>query len=321
MDELLERAARRISEGSKSFAAAAKLLPPAQRASVRLLYTWCRHCDDVIDGEVLGFPAIVPGPSPYMPSRKTWTRPPLDELAALIEGTEAALAGAACEPEFVALQRVVALHRIPPRYPRELLTGMAMDARGASFNSIDDTLTYCYHVAGVVGVMTAIIMGARDAPTLERASDLGIAFQLTNIARDVVVDAERGRVYLPTAWLEAEGLDRSSLCDRSRRDALFRVVQRLIALSDRYYASALTGIAALPFRSAVAVATARRVYRGIGERILATGPASWSERIVTSRREKTGAAVRALGDTLTPYKLRCHEASREGLWTPQALIA
>src|SRR5690606_37267384 len=102
----------------------------------------------------------------------------------------AALAG---EPSdeyiFEALRRVISRHQIPHRHPQELLTGFEMDVEARRYRTIEETLDYCYHVAGVVGVMMAMIMGVRDKVVLDRACDLGIAFQLTNIARDVIDDA------------------------------------------------------------------------------------------------------------------------------------
>jgi phytoene synthase len=311
MDKLVAGAQSRIVNGSKSFAAAASLLPPDKRDSVHLLYSWCRHCDDVIDDETLGFAREVPV-----------SKNPSDCIARLRSGTIAALQGVAPEPEFAALERVVRQHSLPDRYPLELLDGMAMDASGATYETIDDTLRYCYHVAGVVGVMTAIILGVRDRPTLERACDLGIAFQMTNIARDVVADAERGRVYLPENWLEAEGLTRSTLSEPDRRPALFRVVERLLDVSEGYYRSASVGIARLPLRSAWAIATARRVYRGIGQTVRHRGAASWDQRVATSRRYKLAAGVLAAADAaaLTGFPNMKMEP-RQGLWTPEPLVA
>jgi phytoene synthase len=312
MDSLVDGAKERIVNGSKSFSAAATLLPPAERASVYLLYSWCRHCDDVIDDEALGFKRVAsPSPSAF------------DRLARLRACTLAALQGDADEPMFRALERVVHQHRLPARYPLELLDGMAMDASGATYETIEDTLRYCYHVAGVVGVMTAIILGVRDQPTLERACDLGIAFQLTNIARDVVADAERGRIYLPRQWLAAEGLTQTTVHDPERRTALLRVVEQLLDVSERYYRSASFGIARLPLRSAWAVATARRVYRGIGQTVRHRGAGSWDERIVTSRRFKVTACLFAAADAAALTGLpRLTMEPRQGLWTtPEPLVA
>lgn len=311
MDELVALAARRIALGSKSFAAAARLLPRTGRASMYLLYSWCRHCDDTIDDEHLGFGrSVSAGLAPH------------ERLADLRASTAAACRGDGDGHPFQALARVAAEHRLPARYPLELLDGMEMDVVGTRYLCLDDTLRYCYHVAGVVGVMSAIVLGVRDRPTLERASDLGIAFQLTNIARDVVADAERGRIYLPANWLDEVGLDASNLLMPARRRDLHRVVARLLAAADDYYRSATVGIGELPMRSAWAVATARRVYRGIGTRILELGAASWDARIVTTRSSKLAAGAAAGLDALYLTRRFAPAAcSREGLWTPRALIS
>ncbi|MBS0240573.1 MAG: phytoene/squalene synthase family protein [Proteobacteria bacterium] len=309
MDQLVEQAKSRLARGSKSFAAAAALLPSRQRESIVLLYSWCRHCDDVIDEEELGFETSRPG------------IPIAERLERLREGTLAALQGRASQPEFLALERVAHQHRIPERYPMELIHGMSMDATGHRYRAIDETLSYCYHVAGVVGVMSAIILGVRDRPTLERASDLGIAFQLTNIARDVVADARRGRVYLPETWLDEAGIARGELLEPAYRPALFAVARRLLDVSDEYYRSASVGIAELPARSAWAVAAARRIYARIGTKMRERGPASWDQRLWTSPANKLAAASLAIVDALSPRSTPLKATvPRDGLWTPDPLI-
>src|SRR5690606_18505823 len=191
--ELAAHAAQTIQAGSKSFAMAARLFDPPTRRSVMLLYTWCRHCDDQVDGQQLGR-------GRYQTDDHV--------LHALEVATRRACAGKPTrEPAFAALQAVVHAHEIPERFLVEHLQGFAMDVRGHRYQTQDDTLTYCYHVAGVVGLMMAWIMGVRDEATLDRACDLGIAFQLTNIARDIVEDAGIGRCYLPAAWLRELGFD------------------------------------------------------------------------------------------------------------------
>ncbi|MEQ1695350.1 MAG: phytoene/squalene synthase family protein, partial [Hyphomicrobiaceae bacterium] len=188
--ELIAFSRERIERGSKSFAGAARLFSPEVRASAYMLYAWCRHCDDAIDGQELGFNSAG---AAGVASAAT--------LAALRKNTIAAIEGGASEPIFLALQTVAAKHQIPAVYPLDLIEGMAMDVRGQEYRALQDTLTYSYHVAGCVGVMMAMIMGVRDPATLQRACDLGLAFQLTNIARDVAADASVGRVYLPGDWL------------------------------------------------------------------------------------------------------------------------
>ena len=95
-----------------------------------------------------------------------------------------------------------------------------MDVAGRRYDTLEDTLDYCYGVAGTVGLMMACIMGVRAPSVLAQACDLGLAFQLTNIARDIVEDAAVGRVYVPELWLEDEGLTTATLAEPANRKAL-----------------------------------------------------------------------------------------------------
>jgi phytoene synthase len=283
-----------IRKGSRSFAAAAMLFDPATRASAYLLYAWCRHCDDEIDGQDLGH---APGAGQPVPDPSPAAR--AERLEALRSATLSALAG---EPQtsdvFTAFQRVVQQHRIPAQYPLELLAGFEMDVNDQHYETLADTLLYCYRVAGVVGVMMACVMGTRERAVLLRASDLGIGFQLTNIARDVIDDARNDRCYLPAAWLREAGIPRAALADPAQRPAVAGLVSRLLDEADRYYASAAQGLRALPFRSAWAIATALGVYRDIGRVVRTRGPAAWDQRAVVGTPRKlwlaAGGGVRAL---------------------------
>ncbi|MEL7303217.1 MAG: squalene/phytoene synthase family protein, partial [Pseudomonadota bacterium] len=111
MDDVVALSRERIEVGSKSFSGAARLFDPEMRASAYMLYAWCRHCDDVIDGQELGFPAASNAAEPEMADRLTRI-----ELA-----TRAALAGRPDGPVFEALHRVTTRHEIPDRHPLELI--------------------------------------------------------------------------------------------------------------------------------------------------------------------------------------------------------
>jgi phytoene synthase len=295
-----------IRDGSKSFFGAARLFDPRTRESAFLLYAWCRHCDDQVDGEALGFRQ---GPGARLPAQ--------ERLARLLDETRRALRGeAAGDPVFQALQRVTARHAIPERYPLELLEGFAMDVEGRRYASPEDLFLYCYHVAGVVGLMMAHVMGVREAATLQRAADLGIALQLTNVARDVLEDSAVGRVYLPLVWLDEAGVPATAIAERRYRPALVRVVARLLAAADGFYASGDEGIRQLPFRSAWAVATARGVYSEIGARVRRLGERAWDERIVGPRRRKLTLLAVGLAQALRAagWRRRISEPPRPALW-------
>lgn len=289
-DELVRLSGSIIQAGSKSFAAAARLFDPETRASAYLLYAWCRHCDDVIDGQELGYGR-----------RLQDDHDPIAELAKLRRQTSDALAGRpTTDPIFVALQKVAHKHAIPAAYPLALLDGFEMDVEARCYETIDDTLHYCYHVAGVVGIMMAIVMGARDQATLDRANDLGLAFQLTNIARDVVDDANNGRIYLPADWLEAEEVTANThgIEAPANRKRVAAVVRRLMVEAEKYYSSSLAGLPKLDLRSAWAIATARTVYRRIGTEVVRRGPHAWDKRVSTSKVMKLSAVIAGAGVAL-----------------------
>ena len=277
-----------IKSGSKSFATAAKLFNEETRDNAYMLYAWCRHCDDVIDNQELGFNS--------QPQEAEVTRRVLDELK---EKTQAAIDDKPSDdPIFEGLRYVLKANEIPGRYPLELLEGFAMDAAEHRYKSFDETLQYCYYVAGVVGLMMAYVMGARDEAALQRATDLGIAFQLTNISRDVREDALIGRVYLPEDWLASAGIPPQELSSEEYSAALMQVVERLLNEADRYYASADQGLRALDFRSAWAVASARGVYKAIGDKVRERGVSALSERVVVRKRRKLLGIAEGMIDAL-----------------------
>ena len=303
-DSVVASSEAAIRDGSKSFAAAARLFDKSTRDDAVMLYAWCRHCDDVIDGQTLGHD-----------QQADFRSGQAERLAALQRKTAAALEGDEAEDEiFEALRRVVTNCSIPAIHPQELLYGFQMDVEERHYTTLDDTYEYCYHVAGVVGVMMAMIMGARDPAVLDRASDLGIAFQLTNIARDVVDDARMGRCYLPDDLLARHGVTRVDPDDPEQRRRLHKAALELLDIADRYYESAVVGMASLPPRSAWAIAAARRVYRAIGARLRAGGPAAWDRRVSTSRGEKLGLLSIALLDVATS-RIAPRRGDRKGLWT------
>lgn len=300
---LLDHAVETMEVGSKSFATASKLFDAKTRRSVLMLYAWCRHCDDVIDDQVLGFSNDTPS-----------LQSPEQRLAQLEMKTRQAYAGSQMhEPAFAAFQEVAMAHDILPAYAFDHLAGFAMDVRGARYQTLDDTLRYCYHVAGVVGLMMAQIMGVRDKPTLDRACDLGLAFQLTNIARDIVDDAQAGRCYLPAAWLPEEGLTTENLAAPEHRQALSRIARRLVQHAEPYYHSATAGLAGLPLRSAWAIATAKQVYRKIGMKVDEAGQQAWDQRQSTSTPEKLALLVAASGQAITS-RLARHAPRPAHLW-------
>ena len=267
----LEQCRWMIRKGSKSFSLAARLFDPDTRDAAFFLYGWCRYCDDQVDE-----------------AGKAANRDELDRrIQALKEKTISAFSlEAQQEAVFVALQYLVHRYAIPSHYALELIEGMAMDVRGTRYRTLRELLLYCYRVAGTVGLMMSHVMGLRDEIALRHAADLGIAMQLTNIARDITEDAAMGRIYLPIGWLEEARMAADEIAAPDNREKLAMLTRRLLREADRYYRSGDAGLWHLSFRSACAVSAARHVYSGIGNLLLRKGPCAWDQRtyVVGSRK-------------------------------------
>jgi 15-cis-phytoene synthase len=259
--------------GSKTFFAASRVLPSRVRAPAAALYAFCRVADDAID--------------------LTDDRP--RALAELRQRLDAVYAGT---PRAIVADRALAFVvqrcAIPRALLEGLLEGFEWDAAGRQYASIDELYDYGARVAGTVGAMMALVMDTRSASALARACELGVAMQLTNIARDVGEDARAGRLYLPHAWMREEGLDPQAwLAAPSFGPGIARVVQRLLAAADALYARAEHGVAALPRDCRPAIQAARLVYAEIGREVEAAGMDSITRRAVVRRRRKLALIARA----------------------------
>ena len=148
--------------------------------------------------------------------------------------------------------------------------------------------------------MMAILMGvpAEDEETLERAADLGIAFQLSNIARDVREDFENGRCYLPREWLAEFGIDRQTLFAPENEAALTAIAKRLVDSVAVYEESARRGVDKLPFRSRLAVLSALRIYGAIGRRVGRLGSAAWDQRVTVGKMRKLALVVPSFAEAV-----------------------
>lgn len=263
--------------GSRSFFAAARLLPRPLRESATALYAFCRQADDAIDL----------GADPHAA---------VDEVKARLAAIYAGQATNAVDRAFAA---VVTAHAVPLALPAALIEGLAWDAQGRRYENFDALLDYAARVAGAVGVMMALLMGVKTQAGLARAADLGVAMQLTNIARDVGEDARAGRLFLPLDWMAQAGLDPAAfLAAPQFTPALGDVVQRLLAQAAAFYARAEDGIAMLPRDCRIGIAAAAQIYAGIGKKIAAAGYDSVTARARVTGREKIIFALRAAGNAL-----------------------
>lgn len=294
-----------IAIGSKSFAAASMVFDSATRERAWLLYAWCRACDDIADGQELGHDARV-------------VADPAAALARIRTLTDAALAGEwTGEMPFDALRIVAEETAMPHRFAHDLVEGFALDARGWFPRSEHDLMQYCYHVAGAVGCMMAVVMGVdpADDATLDRACDLGLAFQLANIARDIEADDAIGRCYLPVDWLVEMDIPPGQHMKPPFRSRLTVMAKWLGELAQAHEDSARLGTPALSLRSAWAVLAAAGIYGGIAREVVARGDHAWDHRVSTGKAAKLGWLVRALGQATLRRRLYPPRPRVPGLWT------
>lgn len=264
--------------GSKSFYLSSLALPQRVRAPATALYAFCRVADDAIDHSA-------------EPARA------LADLKARLDDVYAGTPRAAVADR--ALAAVVHDAQLPRVLVDALLEGFAWDAQGRRYETIEDLHDYGARVAGTVGAMMALVMETRDRCSLARASELGVAMQLTNIARDVGEDARNGRLYLPLAWMREAGLDPEAWLAAPKFDArLGRVIARLLAEAERLYARGECGVCGLPRDCRPAIQAARLVYAEIGHALEAAGLDSVQRRTVVGSGRKLALLMRACGAVL-----------------------
>lgn len=292
--------------GSRSFFAASLLLPRRVHEPATALYAFCRVADDLIDGcaDRGGDPAAA-----------------LVELRARLD---AAYAGC---PRPIAADRalaaVVLRHAIPRALLDALLEGFEWDAAARRYDSLGELEAYAARVAGTVGAMMAMLMGERSADGVARACDLGIAMQLSNIARDVGEDARAGRLYLPRDWMRAAGIDPDAWLARpSFGPALAGVVEMLLHRADLLYRRADAGIAALPRDCRPGIGAARHLYAEIGQQVARQGYDSVGRRAVVP----PGRKLRLLGRSLSAAARRSRASGPDpvldaALYLVEAVIA
>jgi len=221
---------QKAAQSGSSFYYSFMFLPPERRRAITALYAFCREVDDVVDE------TSEPG---VAFAKLAWWR---EEVRAVFDGTPQ-------HPVALALRPVVASFRLPETHFQAVIDGMSMDLERNRYLDFADLEAYCYRAAGVVGLMSAEIFGYTNPSTRQYAQDLGIAFQLTNIVRDVGEDARRGRIYLPQSDLARHGVTAASVLQCQGGDAFRALMADEVARANEWYDRAL---AALPPEDRVA---------------------------------------------------------------------
>jgi phytoene synthase len=236
-----------LAQHGRSFHLASHFLPRFARKDAALLYAFCRYVDDIADES---------------PDARQAT----EGLQAIRSDLHARRPKGALVKALVQRSRVT---RLDLEAADQLVEGVASDLEGVRMSDDRALIRYCYRVAGTVGIMMCAVLRVRDSKAIHFAIDLGVGMQLTNICRDVLEDASMGRVYLPSSRLNAAGTSAKDLLNgQADPEAVTAVVTDLLALADRYYASADQGMRAIPMPARAAILVASRVYRAIGHRLM-----------------------------------------------------
>lgn len=244
----------KAAKSGSSFYYSFRFLSDDRRRAITALYAFCREVDDVVDET-----------REEQVARMTlnWWR---GELAALY-------AGAPTHPVTRALQPHVQAMDLPQGLFGEIIDGMEMDLDQARYATFADLQRYCHRVAGVVGQLSARIFGHTDPRTLDYAHDLGIAFQLTNIVRDVGEDARRGRIYLPVDELQRFGVPAADVLAYRESEAFGRLMTFQIKRAEQWYAQALAQLPAADRKSQRVGLAMAAIYRATLDEIRRDGPA------------------------------------------------
>jgi phytoene synthase len=269
------RACRRLlREGSKSFYAASMLLPSHVRDDAGAVYGWCRVADHAVDR----------------------TDRPAAALESIRTGLERVYVGRPQGAVERAFADAVFRHRISRDIPEAMLEGFEWDVTGRRYETRSEVIDYCVRVGSTVGAMMTTVMERRDPETISAACRLGVAMQLTNIARDVGEDSRTGRLYLPLDALREVGVDVDAwLASPAPVDGVRATVGGLLDDADDLYASAWSGIERLPPRCRPAIRAAALVYAEIGRKVRDADCDSVTKRAWTGKAEKAWLLARSFG--------------------------
>ncbi|MGF1526757.1 MAG: phytoene/squalene synthase family protein [Candidatus Competibacterales bacterium] len=255
----------------KSFYWAARFLPLDQAVDAARLYAFCRYVDDLVDLGVDG------GGDPHQVRER---------LAALRRDLAR---GASDDPTMADLLTLLAERDIDPQVVDTLLLTLEQDLTPLAIADWEQLLRYAYGVASTVGIAMCRVLEIRDPRALPFAIDLGIAMQLTNIARDVQEDARRQRRYLPEPALSP-----ATILKGQERGRVDRAVDAILAAAQRYYRSADRGMHYIPLRARLGILIAARVYEAIGTKIRRRRALFWRGRGATRPAEKAWHTLRAV---------------------------
>ncbi len=239
---------QKAASSGSSFYYSFMFLPPNRRRAITALYAFCREVDDVVD-ECQDLQIAS--------TKLAWWR---QEVAKLYSGKPE-------HPVTQALVPVIAEFSVPQEQLLEIIDGMEMDLQQSRYLDFKALSLYCYRVASVVGLLAAEIFGFQDRKTLKYAHDLGMAFQLTNIIRDVGEDARRGRVYLPMDELKRFEVPVADILNARHSDNFRKLMELQIERAEQFYAQAMSMLPAVDRKTQRPGLVMAAIYRTLLEEI------------------------------------------------------
>lgn len=260
-------------EKSRSFSLAARLFAPDDQLAVARLYRFCRHLDDLADDSHAG------------------EAPQLAGITQVLLGAKQAHADSV-EADFL---RLAAERSLPIAAAVSLADALRADCGPRQLETPDALIQFAYGVAGTVGLLVQKIIGATAPQAAPFAVDLGIALQLTNIARDVAEDARRDRFYLPSEWVTPSTITAAlKTGDSVAILAADNAVQRVLQLAATYYESGRVGHWFIPRRNRRVTFLAAGLYEAIGHEVLLRRPGAWRRRVSLGFGKKLRIAVQTI---------------------------
>ncbi len=263
----------KTAASGSSFYYSFKFLPHDKRRAITALYAFCREVDDVVDEC---------SDANVARTALAWWRV---EVAAIYSGKPQ-------HPVTQALVPIVKQFNLPQEHLLEIIDGMEMDLQHHSYADFKALQLYCYRVASVVGLLAAEIFGYSDRKTLKYAHDLGIAFQLTNIIRDVGEDARRGRIYLPQDELQRFGVSSRDILESRETPEFQQLMQFQIERAQRYYQQALAQLPEVDRKAQRTGLIMAAIYRTTLEEVAASGCHVLRERVSLPTLRKLWLALK-----------------------------
>ena len=272
-----------LKKYGSSFYWASQFLGKTLSQQVARLYKFCRYVDNLADSNDPNRELLLNNIKDHLVNKDKKNQPEVVK-------------------EFLDL---VSESAIPVQAAEELMEGMLSDQGSVRIANERELLRYCHAVAGTVGVMVQSILNCSQRQSIYFAVDLGVAMQLTNIARDILEDAQIGRRYIPSTWLDIEP-EKIAQKDPSDKEAISRATKKLLSLAETYYESASEGIYYIPVRSRIAIAIALKLYRQIGVKLIQNGTQWWKGRTIVSNKKKILLSIISL-NCIFPKKVSLHK--------------